>query len=222
MILNRENLYDYADDSQFIGKSTVEIFNEIYRRNTWTDTESVSGIGSSHKQTQELIDKLPRVLQNFQITSMLDAPCGDFNWMRKVDLKNIAYSGADIVETIVVSHNQKFADERRQFSLLNLIDEKIGKFDLVFSRDCFVHFSFADIFKSLENIKTGESKYLMTTTFTDQKLNKDIHTGGWRPLNFELSPFNFPKPLFILNEKCTEMNGQFSDKSLGLWKIVEL
>jgi hypothetical protein len=222
MILNRENLYDYADDSQFIGKSTVEIFNEIYRRNTWTDTESVSGIGSSSKQTKELIDKLPRVLQNFQITSMLDAPCGDFNWMRKVDLKNIVYSGADIVENIVVSHNQKFADERRQFSLLNLIDEKIGKFDLVFSRDCFVHFSFADIFKSLENIKTGESKYLMTTTFTDQKLNKDIHTGGWRPLNFELSPFNFPKPLFILNEKCTEMNGQFSDKSLGLWKIVEL
>jgi hypothetical protein len=218
---NRENLYAYADAGQFIGKSTAEIFNEIYRRNIWTDTESVSGIGSSHNQTQEIIDKLPRVLQDFQITSMLDAPCGDFNWMSKVDLQNIAYIGADIVENIVVSNNQKFANNRRQFILLDLIDEKTDKFDLVFSRDCFVHFSFADIFKSLENIKNGESKYLMTTTFTEQRLNKDIHTGGWRPLNFEISPFNFPKPLYTLNEKCTEMNGRFGDKSLGLWKVAD-
>jgi hypothetical protein len=43
----------------------------------------------------------------------------------------------------------------------------------------------------------------------------DIRTGGWRTLNFQLPPFNFPPPLHLLNENCTEAGGKFFDKSLG-------
>ncbi len=222
---NREDIYHFADDKPFEGKKVSEIFNKIYQSNLWhiaEKRESVSGIGSSLKQTREIVENLPSVLRNFNIQTMLDIPCGDFNWMQNIDLSKIKYAGADIVEEIIKTNIEKFKNANNSFLQLNLIKDQIPKVDLIFCRDCFVHFSFKNIFKSIQNIKKSSSKYLMTTTFTNQQSNKDIHTGGWRPLNFELPPFNFPKPIYLLNEKCTEMERLFDDKSLGLWKISDL
>ncbi len=222
---NREDIYHFADDKPFEGKKINEVFNDIYKSNLWhisEKRESVSGIGSSLEQTREIIKTFPFVFQKFEITSMLDIPCGDFNWMQKIDFLKIKYTGADIVEAIVKTNSEKYKTQNTKFIQLNLIEDQLSKVDLIFCRDCLVHLSFSDILNAIENIKKSGSKYLMTTTFTDQQSNKDIHTGGWRPLNLELKPFNFPAPIYFLNEKCTEMDGLFKDKSLGLWEIAKL
>jgi hypothetical protein len=83
-------------------------------------------------------------------------------------------------------------------------------------------FSFEDIHKSLLNIKKSGSQYLLTTTFTECQSNKKIVTGDWRIINLQKPPFNFPKPLEIINEGCSEGEGTYDDKSLGLWCIEEL
>ena len=219
---NRENLFDYADDQQFRGKPVAEIFTGIFKDNIWKNEESVSGEGSSMAQTQEIIEHLPAILKKYEIKSFLDVPCGDFNWIQNVDMTGVHYTGGDIVKEIIEANNQKYADEKRRFLHVNLIEDELEKYDLVFCRDCLVHFSFEDIFASLQNIKKSGSLYFMTTTFTEQGSNKNIHTGGWRPLNFEKEPFNFPQPLYLLNENCTEMDGKFADKSLGLWKVEDI
>ncbi len=94
--------------------------------------------------------------------------------------------------------------------------------DLIFCRDCLVHFSNDNILKTFENLKNTGSKYILTTTFTECDENIDIVTGDWRIINLTLAPFNLPEPLQIINENCTEGDGAFSDKSLGLWKISDL
>jgi hypothetical protein len=53
-------------------------------------------------------------------------------------------------------------------------------------------------------------------------IGADIVTGDWRPLNFERSPFHFPRPVELLNEGCTEAGGLFRDKCLGVWQTAEL
>ena len=93
---------------------------------------------------------------------------------------------------------------------------------MIFCRDCLVHLSFNKIFNAINNIKKSNSKYLLTSTFPARRKNRNIFTGGWRPLNFQLKPFNFPTPLMIINERCSETGGKFFDKSLGLWKIEDL
>jgi hypothetical protein len=85
-----------------------------------------------------------------------------------------------------------------------------------------VHFSFYDINKAIENIKRSEIKYLLTTTFPACDQNIDIVTGDWRIVNLEKAPFNFPTPIKMINENCTEGNGTYADKSLGLWQINQL
>lgn len=89
-------------------------------------------------------------------------------------------------------------------------------------RDCLVHLSLENIYNSIKNIKASGSKYLMTTTFPEHPVNFDIQTGDWRPLNLQIKPFNFPKPLILINENCTELNGRFRDKSMALWEIDKI
>jgi hypothetical protein len=41
-------------------------------------------------------------------------------------------------------------------------------------------------------------------------------------LNLQLPPFNFPAPLRLIEENCTEDGGKYADKSLGLWRLSDL
>ena len=86
--------------------------------------------------------------------------------------------------------------------------------DLVFVRDCLVHFSYTDVFRALRNICRSGSHYLLMTTFSfDHRRNRDIWTGDWRPLNFRKEPFGFPEPLEVLREN--HPLEEYADKSLG-------
>lgn len=38
------------------------------------------------------------MLKKYSIKSILDIPCGDFSWMKKIELDGIEYIGADIVK----------------------------------------------------------------------------------------------------------------------------
>ncbi len=51
---------------------------------------------------------------------------------------------------------------------------------------------------------------------------RDIGKGLWRTLNLEIHPFHFPKPITVINEHCTEGNGEYSDKSLELWLLEDI
>ncbi|CAN0415965.1 unnamed protein product, partial [Hapterophycus canaliculatus] len=46
------------------------------------------------------------------VTSMLDAPCGDLTWMPVVvGIKDVHYTGADIVDVAVESNREKFGPD---------------------------------------------------------------------------------------------------------------
>lgn len=201
---------------------TEDIFTKIYTNNAWGGTDSVSGTGSDLIQTEVLVRELDSLLKAMNISTVLDIPCGDFNWMKKVNLSNIKYIGADIVKDIVIKNKEKYSKENIVFINLNLINDLLPTTDLILSRDCFVHFSFNDIFLAIENICKSKSKYILTTTFTEVKNNIDIVTGEWRTINLMEKPFNFPTPILLINENCSEQNGIYSDKSMGLWKIEDI
>ena len=79
--------------ARFKDKSNKDVFTEIYNTNYWNSAESISGEGSELKQVEVLINELNKLIQERQIKTLLDVPCGDFNWMKKVDLSNVQYQG---------------------------------------------------------------------------------------------------------------------------------
>lgn len=203
-------------------KNTATVFTDIYGTNGWGGKDSVSGTGSDVHQTRIIIKELPAVFGDFRISTMLDIPCGDFHWMKNVELRDIDYTGADIVDDLIKKNTEQYAKDGMRFQRLNLIEDKLPKVDLVFCRDCLVHLSFADIFHALNNICNSHSEYVLTTTFTGRKDNHDIATGQWRVLNLELAPFMLPRPLKVIDEGCTEGDGAYIDKALGLWRIADI
>ena len=157
------------------------------------------------------------------IMSILDLPCGDFNWMQKVDLSKIDYVGADIVEELINKNIRQYKEKANlKFKVINLITDPLPKTDIIIIRDCLVHLSYEDIYSAIKNIKSSGAKYLLTTTFTNYNMNHDIVTGDWRPLNLQKKPFNFSSPILVINENCTEDNGKYKDKSMALWDISKL
>lgn len=204
------------------GKSAESIFTEYYHKNYWQGEESVSGPGSDLTQTSAIMNALPGLVKKYDIHTFLDIPCGDFNWMQHVPLENVTYTGADIVSELIEKNRQRFAASNRKFEHLNLIEGPLPKMDLIFVRDCFVHFSFEHIRGALKTCIASGSTYLLTTTFVSRTSNADIATGNWRPLNLQKAPFNFPAPLILIDEQSKESDGAFSDKHMGLWRLEDL
>ncbi len=213
--------YRRSIEQQHLATKTVEeIFTETFRKRYWRSKESVSGRGAELNQTTVLRSELPALLRRYHIRSLLDLPCGDFNWMQHVDLRDVHYTGGDIVEDLVAQNREQYGDARRTFRRLDLLTDALPDADCILVRDCLVHFSLAHIGQALDNLKKSNITYLLTTSFPGTKKNEDIQTGHWRTINLQQAPFFFPEPLACLNEACTEENGAFADKSLCLWKIA--
>lgn len=207
---------------QLKSKDTEQVFTDIYKHNAWGGKDSVSGPGSNFHQTRIISKELPALFRDYRISSILDMPCGDFHWMKNVDLTGMDYTGADIVNELIEKNSELYQRDDVRFQTLNLIRDELPKVDLVFCRDCLVHLSLEDILCALKNLCNSQSEYILTTTFTKRTENHDIATGQWRALNLELSPFMLPRPLKVINEGCTEGNGNYKDKSLGLWRIADV
>lgn len=210
-------------ESRFLNMDTHEVFEQIYRENLWGDPESHSGPGSSRQQAIKLAPDFRNTLDRLGIKSILDAPCGDFNWMSVMDLTGIRYTGADIVGELIEKNQSRYQRPGMQFIKSNLIQDPLPKADLILCRDCLVHFSYEDIGRAIKNMIRSGSTYLMTTSFPGQRLNFDITTGDWRPLNLEIHPFLFPKPLMEITEPVEKKYRlENRGKMLGVWDLQTL
>jgi hypothetical protein len=205
-----------------VSKFMSSIFADVYKSGAWGLTESRSGFGSNLIQTAIIRNELPAVIRALGANSILDIPCGDWYWMRHVELGVKSYIGADVLPSLIEKHRREFSAPGREFRTLDISSDLLPPVDVVFCRDCLVHFSFEDVHRALENLRRSRARYLITTTFPTRTGNSDIETGQWRPLNLCIAPFNLPPPLRLINEGCTEAANSFADKSLGVWKIADI
>ncbi len=197
-------------------------FRHILDSNHWA-AASASGGGADLDQTAALRLALPDLCRRLGIRTILDLPCGDGGWMAAVEWPaGTQYLGADLLPDLVAQCRARYAREGRRYVTLDLTASALPEAGLLFCRDCFVHLSYDDIERALRRIHAGRFTWLLATTFPDEASNVDIVTGDWRPLNLERAPYYFPKPAELIVEGCTEQNGLFADKSLGLWRVSDL
>ncbi len=203
-------------------------FSRIYETDLWAGPESRSGTGSGLAATSTLRSELPALLRTLGVQRLLDVPCGDFHWMRHLDLGPIDYIGGDIVEELVLQNRRSYEREAgegtgsRRFIRVDLTGGLIPEADAVFCRDGLVHLSFANIARAFATIRESGAEFLLTTTFTGLDVNDDITDGDWRPLNLNRYPFDLPEPLTVLVERCDEEGGAYADKSIGVWRVADL
>jgi hypothetical protein len=204
---------------RFDGRSMGEVFEDIHANNLWGHPESMSGFGSTLAATRHIRAELPGLLAGIGATSLLDIPCGDFNWIKATDLDLDHYIGGDLVEVLIAENRKKYASEKFRFERLDIASDPLPRVDLILCRDLFIHLPNSSVLDAIRNIKRSGSTYLLTTTFTKARKNKDVRLGSFRPLNLEKPPFSFPAPLEVIDEQyeLTSLG-----RSLALWRIEDI
>ncbi len=192
-------------------------FTRYYRENFWGNSESVSGKGSTALTTEYVRNGIEFLLQALQIRSVLDLPCGDFNWMRLVNMPGIKYFGADIVVNLIRQDCQRYGKIDRDFMVLDGRYDRLPEVDLILCRDLVMHLPLSDIWRVLTNFCRSGSRYLLITQFLLQfgevPVNDEIEEGGFRAVDLCMPPFRFPAPIVQLPEK------QSPYKKLALWEL---
>lgn len=203
---------EYAEDLE-------NTFTLIHDENRWGSDESVSGAGSTVDQTIMIRRALPVLMRDLKLTSLLDAPCGDFNWMRRVDFSpNIEYTGGDIVKSLIANLQKRYGDSDRRFVTLDIVNDDLPANDIWLCRDVLFHLSNAQILKVLANFVGSDVKFLLTTTYDFADSNVDITSGGFRFINLRKAPFELPRPRLAIDDYLAPE----PPRKLGLWSRAEV
>lgn len=194
-------------------RSTEARFTEIFRGNHWRNPESVSGFGSSLEATVAARSAVAQIVQRYSVTSLLDVPCGDFNWMRRVEFEG-SYCGGDIVPDLVALNEARYGNERRRFLVLDVTRDRLPQSDLILCRDCLNHLSLREAVRALDSILESGSSYAALTHYPKTVANRRQESGFvYRPLNLQEEPFNWPPPLEVWEEPSQQ------GKTLALWHL---
>jgi SAM-dependent methyltransferase len=191
-------------------KLVAGVFETIYRRNMWSCAETVSGGGSTLEFTKRLRKMLPQIVRQFEITSLLDAGCGDWHWMSKIKL-DIPVVGCDIVSELIDENRRKYPDGN--FFVCDIIHDALPQMDAILCRATLYHLSNNHVYLALDNLFRSGARFLIATTHPNIDKNVDITDGDWRRLNLCAEPFNLPVPEFI------QVDGPGDDGYLAVWRL---
>ena len=189
-------------------------FQSIYDRNLWgRNTASSSGPGSTLQATEHLRTTLSRLITELEIQVLVDVGCGDFNWMRKLEL-DCHYIGVDVVKSVIDTNTKNYRNRRREFHVLDAVVDPLPEGDAVLCREVIFHLSFDDGINLLANLKRSNAKYLMATSNQRVEKNVDIRTGNFREINMSKPPYNLGRPIESIKD-----DGVTAGRCLLVWQL---
>ena len=184
---------DKKDNSNFI-------FNTIYKQKIWAG--GTSGSGSNPAILQGYMSFLEKFIRDNKITSIADIGCGDWQYMRLVNLKGVTYTGYDVASPVIEANQQKFSAPNIDFVLYDGNFAEIKAADLAICKDVLQHLPNKNIFNFIENIKKFKYVLVANDIADNMTTNVDIPMGQCRPLDLRLPPFNIAaEPVFIVDRK---------------------
>lgn len=136
--------------------------------------ETRSGEHSTLAATEALRPALAQWLHEHGIQRLVDAGCGDFNWMRMVALDGLALVvGYDIVPEIVARNQQLYGDRRGHlFAVGDITRTPIVACDAIMCRNVLEGLNEADRARALHNFRASGARWLLATVPAD---------GDWPP-----------------------------------------
>jgi hypothetical protein len=188
-------------------------FRVIYHANLWGSLESRSGRGSTLAATRNIRRILVELLPS--VDAFLDAPCGDFHWMKYVreEVKDFdaKYTGLDIVPPLIAAN--KSAHPSVHF-VCGKLEAVTTAYDLLLVRDLLQHLSTPHQLELLRALRRSGSKLLLINfepEVTENSWARADPAPDWVPFNLLLPPFGM-QPL-----RCFPSDGV--DKHYALFDL---
>ena len=227
----QETVYEEIDR---IAKSNIPNstkFSLIYRKRLWLKAmphlnpdKTLSGHGSTANSTRVLRGALENFLRETKSKSFFDTPCGDFNWMKELNLpEDCDYIGGEIVPELVSSLQRRFGRPThanvnkiasRQFIKFDLTLDRFPSVDIWLCKDCLQHLSNHDIHLVLNNFRRSEVKIALISNHIGVDTNIEIETGQFRHVDLTRAPFYLPPPRQTLPDAPVDGEPRY----VGVWR----
>ena len=226
--LVNKRIYNNNKKKIFNKNTYNERFELIYKTNFWSSNESISGLGSEIKNTINIQNEIIKIINKYNIKTILDAPCGDFNWIKNILNDDLNYLGGDIVKDLIEKNLSEYKKDNINFKQLDIISDDLPDADLLICRDCLIHLSFKSINLFFKNIKKSNIKLLLLTSYKLKDPNKkiiniDIPDGEFREIDLVEPPFNLPSPIHKILDKDeqTKKSGYYCYLNLYTKKQID-
>ncbi len=128
-------------------------FSNIYAKNIW------GGSGSGSKLSHDNINylnKITDIIEKYEIGSILDVGCGDWEIMKELELNKIHYVGIDIVKSVIENNINKYGQSFRHYNVADGINEN---YDLIIIKDVLQHLE-DDVITKIMNNLLEKGKYV--------------------------------------------------------------
>jgi hypothetical protein len=182
------------------------------------------GPGSTLWYTKPLRNSLLQLIEKHNIKSMLDAPCGDHQWMNFIKFPtNFDYTGADLHDDMVERNNRIYGNK---FIQLDITEDPLPSKDLMFVRDCLFHFKSETKRKFFQNLLKTDFKFLLTSNHPRCNTNIDNQVDGetFSEINWKISPWNFPNPIdtIVDYDESDDRFKPYPYRTMELWSKEQL
>jgi 2-polyprenyl-3-methyl-5-hydroxy-6-metoxy-1,4-benzoquinol methylase len=170
------------------------LFTDTYNLNSWGDSQSKSGGGSSLEYTESIRKFLVNFIKEKKIEKIFDCSCGDWNWMKEIKDNFVNYLGNDIVDDIIHVNNEKYSSDTIKFVCGDLIETlskfEDGHFDLIICRHTLEHLPTDYVKKCLELIsKKTNYAFITSSTLEDNTELNNFNGVSARGINLNLPPY---------------------------------
>lgn len=170
------------------------LFTDTYNLNSWGDSQSKSGTGSSLEYTESIRKFLVNFIKEKKIKKIFDCSCGDWNWMKEIKDNFVDYLGNDIVDNLIQVNNEKYSSDAIKF-VCGDIFETLSKFeddhfDLIICRHTLEHLPTDYVKKCLELIsKKTNYAFITSSTLEDNTELNNFNGVSARGINLNLPPY---------------------------------
>lgn len=207
-----------AAQPSLTAQTAEEAFTAIYNYGIWgvnAEGQGVSGSGSTLEATECYRIFLQQFLKDFQIRSVIDLGCGDWEFSQAINWDGIDYTGYDIVQSVIERDQKRFAKPNIHFVHGNAIRMDMPSADLLICKDVLQHLPNEDIFLLFRQLP--KFKYCLITNDVDPATltspNPNIAPGQYRPVDLTQPPF------YLAGYKAlTYVSGPFVKQVLFLYR----
>jgi hypothetical protein len=206
--------FDTVYDTAKWSGTPAQTASDFYSNATWPPKERKSGSGPGSNlgySTQVSMQILQHVIREHKVTTMIDLPCGDVNWIfdsLETDSLEL-YIGLDIVGSVIKTNAARLAHHSNkifrhwdgaQCPLPKIAFRKRDgqnierSVDLVHSRDVLQHLTLVQGMQFLCNVFQSGARLFVTTSFPGHGMkNRDIKEGEFFYNDLTVDPYNMPK-----------------------------
>ena len=189
------------------------LFDVVYETNYWG---SGSGSGSNENLCRDYVAFLQEFFKTHNITSIVDAGCGDWQFSKNIDFSGITYQGFDVASFVINANTPRYSKDNISFHLYDGDFSKLPSADLLICKDVLQHLPIAKIKEFITILP--RFKYALITNDIGTNNNTEILPTQGRTLDLREDPFYLDCSIvFEIQENCPKSWG-IKSKPVMLWK----